>query len=514
MRDTPVHAPSLGCLAAARDMSHSKKKSKQRKPRPGKSGASAATGERLNNEVLTSLNRLGDKLSQLDDEQTSPSCPLGDCDVELAVAVAALDLAGGEGDDTTSAATDSEESLPQISSDDEGTLTSPGPALSHWRTLPLQVQSAYQLLSDGADYIHATSTKYTLVAKVDAKEGGNLALELRKGAELVGAGTLLLFSPDCGSSRSLKRYTKQFARAVISSTVALVKSFVDGLAFGAPHDGNNIGAQRTGAVWAACDNLRKVLPRGNRAAMRRELMVWVRDCSESIEEFGGILELGPRDDTCGGEEEGCMTDEDQFTESEMDVARAAVNLMKCSKNVLALVLKACESAGDVVESFVEKSKDGVEAEAVAPEGSSSESGFQRKGETLQCISNLHELGRTVGEGVTNFGVMLYPPLENSSSNEELIREASKMTSSADVNDETDGAMVNTSPLSLQLERQLRAISECIGAIEELRPSITEEVRLAMERLRGALEVRRKEIQEATTSWSEASNLQPSHGADR
>ena len=450
------------------------------------------TGDRLNNEVLASLNRLADKLSQLDDEPASQSCPLGDCDVESAVAaVAALDLAGSDdGDNATSAATVSEESSPQIPSDDEGPLASPGPALSHWRTLPLQVQSAYQLLSDGADYIHATSTKYTLVTKVDAKEGGNLALELRKGAELVGAGTLLLYSPGCGSSRSLKRYTKQFARAVISSTVALVKSFDDGLAFGAPHDGNNVGAQRTGAVWAACDNLRKVLPRGNRAAMRRELMVWVRDCNESIEEFGGILELGPRDDTCADEEEDCMIDEDQFTESEMDVARAAVNLMKCSKNVLALVLKACECAGDDVESFIEKSKDGAETEAAAAEGNSSESELQRKGEALQCISNLHELGRTVGEGVTNFGVLLYPPLENSSSNED------------------------SSPLGLQLERQLRAISECICAIEEMRSPITEEVRLAIERLKGALEVRRKEIREAATSWNEASNLQPSSDANR
>ena len=502
-------------------MSNSKKKGKQRKPKPGKSGASAVTGEHLNSEVLSSLNRLADKLSELDDEQASPSCLSGDCDVELAVAaVAALDLAGGDGDDTTSVAAVSEESVPQIPSDDEGSrhnlqsadpLTSPGPALSHWRTLPLQVQSAYQLLSDGADYIHATSTKYTLVTKVDAKEGGNLALELRKGAELVGAGTLLLYSPGCGSSRSLKRYTKQFARAVISSTVALVKSFDDGLAFGAPHDGNNIGAQRTGAVWAACDNLRKVLPRGNRAAMRRELMVWVRDCSESIEEFGGILELGPRDDTSGGEEEDCMIDEDQFTESEMDVARAAVNLMKCSKNVLALVLKACECAGEDVESFGATSKDGVEA---AAEGNSSESDLQRKEETLQCISNLHELGRTVGEGVTNFGVLLYPPLDNSSSIEESIGDATKMTSLANVNVETDGVAVSTSPLSLQLERQLRAISECLGAIEELRSPITEEVRLAMERLEGALEVRREEIRKATTSWSEASNSQSSYDPNR
>ena len=293
------------------------------------------------------------------------------------------------------------------------------------------------------------------------------------------------------------------------STVALVKSFDDGLAFGAPHDGNNIGAQRTGAVWAACDNLRKVLPRGNRAAMRRELMVWVRDCSESIEEFGGILELGPRDDTSGGEEEDCMIDEDQFTESEMDVARAAVNLMKCSKNVLALVLKACECAGEDVESFGATSKDGVEA---AAEGNSSESDLQRKEETLQCISNLHELGRTVGEGVTNFGVLLYPPLDNSSSIEESIGDATK--SLANVNVETDGVAVSTSPLSLQLERQLRAISECLGAIEELRSPITEEVRLAMERLEGALEVRREEIRKATTSWSEASNSQSSYDPNR
>eukprot|EP00566_Odontella_aurita_P028758 CAMPEP_0113590568 /NCGR_PEP_ID=MMETSP0015_2-20120614/36756_1 /TAXON_ID=2838 /ORGANISM="Odontella" /LENGTH=144 /DNA_ID=CAMNT_0000496793 /DNA_START=237 /DNA_END=667 /DNA_ORIENTATION=- /assembly_acc=CAM_ASM_000160 len=55
------------------------------------------------------------------------------------------------------------------------------PRLSHWRTLPPDVQSAYKMMDDGSELIRATSTKYTLVGKVDVDEGAKMSPELLRG---------------------------------------------------------------------------------------------------------------------------------------------------------------------------------------------------------------------------------------------------------------------------------------------------------------------------------------------
>ena len=239
----------------------------------------------MNAEVLDSLTRLADTLSKLDERHYHIGT-IDDDAKDITEATAAMSLS------------------PQQSIQEQQQPEQQQQTIGYWRSLPTEVTAAYQLLSDGAEYIHATSTKYALVGKVDSHEGGSLALELRKGAQLIGTGTLLLFSPECGSSRSLRHYVKQSSRAVISSLLSLVRVYEDGSAQGDPNDGNNVGAQKTGAVWAACDALRLKLPKGNRAAMRRELMIWVRDCNESIEEFDEMLALGPRsDDDDDGEEE-------------------------------------------------------------------------------------------------------------------------------------------------------------------------------------------------------------------
>lgn len=50
------------------------------------------------------------------------------------------------------------------------------PHLSHWRTLPPAISTAYDYITKGTEIVKATSTKYTLVGKIDAKEGSKLAV--------------------------------------------------------------------------------------------------------------------------------------------------------------------------------------------------------------------------------------------------------------------------------------------------------------------------------------------------
>jgi len=66
------------------------------------------------------------------------------------------------------------------------------PKLSHWRTLPEAVQSAYDYIQKGAELCKATSTKYALVGKINADEGANLAVRL----VIV---TILFVAPPCVS---------------------------------------------------------------------------------------------------------------------------------------------------------------------------------------------------------------------------------------------------------------------------------------------------------------------------
>jgi hypothetical protein len=427
----------------------------------------------MNAEVLHSLTRLADTLSKLDERHYYTGNIDGDdgSTDEITAATASMSLS----------------SQPSTSSSPNSDTKDQTPTIGYWRTLPTEVTAAYQLLSDGAEYIHATSTKYALVGKIDSAEGGKLAAELRKGAQLMGTGTLLLFSPECGSSRSLRHFVKQSSRAVISSLISLIRAYEDGSAQGTPNDGNNIGAQKTGAVWSACDNLRLKLPKGNRAAMTRELLIWVRDCNESIEEFDEMLALGPRDDD---EEDG--DEEEQYSQSEMKIAGAAVNIMKCSKNVLGLVMKVCECVG---ESLGESKPH--------DENLNNESSDQKRKGLLQFITNLHRVARRIGEGVTEFGVSMYPPLDLST--KEL---ATKKTSL--LNGDVDIPSLGSTTLGLQLEYQLHSLTECVLGIkncelqtmsgEPIQTCYSEEVNDAVTKLVAAIPVRCKESVDGITSW--------------
>lgn len=433
----------------------------------------------LNAQVLASLNRLAVTLAQLDETKSVQPCAVEDGLVNGTATLRLTD--NGDTDNTL------------IKSS-----TLPIQSISHWRTLPPEVTSAYQLLIDGASYIHATSTKYTLISNTGHnQESGNLAVELRKGAELIGTGSLLLFSASCGASRSLKHYVKLNVRAVVATVLNLLKYFEDKNAGGVDtkDNNNNIGAQKTGAIWSACDKLISSLPRGNRAAMRRELMVWMQDCNESIAEFEALMSLGPKilalGDNDDDKEDEDASDE-QYTANELKLAKASVNLMKCSKNVLKLVLSASECVGEHLE--------GLSSSQEEDESKRNDNQKERK-EMLQYIADLHDKARTIGVGVSDLGVMLYPPfeMEMDVNTEDVLSKKSQLRSNLNIPN-----LVNTT-LGLELDCQLHSLLECVESVHHaektcgftsIKECMSKDVVESSERLLNAVHIRCKEIEEA------------------
>merc|ERR1712038_1636606 len=113
---------------------------------------------------------------------------------------------------------------------------------------------------------------------------------------------------------------------------------------------DNVGAQKTGAVWSACDDILSKLPRGNRACMRREIFTWVADCNETMQEFQDIVEHSSTtsvgDDDVDVDDEEDFVSEERYSSKELGIAIASLALIKCSRGILGLVLKACECAGE------------------------------------------------------------------------------------------------------------------------------------------------------------------------
>lgn len=196
--------------------SNNKKKNRQKQKNGGGKDSASSSGEvDLNAEVYEALTRLADSLAQLDERRdplptattsVSPSPaspPAHDPPQSLAGGgnegneggekdtgennttehVASLEIKQKE--EAASGKTSTTEDIKHGNSNDnvhaeiENIVSTPLP-LSHWRVLTTEVEAAYKLLNDGAEYIHATSTKYALVGKVDSKEGGNLAVSPRR----------------------------------------------------------------------------------------------------------------------------------------------------------------------------------------------------------------------------------------------------------------------------------------------------------------------------------------------
>jgi hypothetical protein len=260
------------------------------------------------------------------------------------------------------------------------------PDLSHYRELPNDVKTAYDLLDQGASLIHATSTKYTLIGKISIPDQEKLAADLLRGCELIGAATHSLLQDGTGCSRSVRQTALKASLAICINVLRLVESFEDESAFE-----QNIGAQKTGAVWESCDTImNKLLPQGNRSAMRRDFFTWTRECQDTTDEFLEMIDLGPAEIGSGdcGEEEGddLFDDADQFSEMEMPIATACFRLFKCSRGTMKAALEASEELG----------KRATESQAEMY--------------YLDLIRQLYDYARVVGEGVTNFGSVLYPPL--------------------------------------------------------------------------------------------------------
>jgi hypothetical protein len=255
------------------------------------------------------------------------------------------------------------------------------PKLSHWRVLPEPVEMAYKVMTDGAELVKATATKYTLVGKINVEEGSKLAKDLLQGCELVATGALVICEDNVGCSRSTRHHVKQAARAIVATTLELVKVFANGSVF---EENEQLGAQKTGAIWSTGDALFKI-PKGNRASMRRDLFTWTKECNETMEEFTEMIQLGPLDND---EEEGSddAFGDDQYTAKELPIVEASLTLIKISRGSMNVTLKACEAAGDAVCGNAEEG-------------------------LFEWIATLHNLARVVGEGMTDLGTCLYPPLE-------------------------------------------------------------------------------------------------------
>ena len=289
------------------------------------------------------------------------------------------------------------------------------PNLSHYRVLPDNLQTAYALLHQGATLVRATATKYALVGAIDTKDQGSLGTDLLKGCELIGAACHVTMPDPNGCSRALREYTQKAVLSIFVATLKLVEAFYPQLAsskqtISVASKDNNVGAQRTGAVWEACDHiLNKMLPQGNRNAMRRELFTLTRECNDTMEEFQELVELGPRDET---EEQNVEQEEeeddyfgndedDQYSELELPMAQACLGLLKNSRGNMKVALEACEALGKLEQ----------------------ESGESEKSKHLRAILTTHGHAKKVGEGVTDLGSLLYPPLQPSDLRDGLLQQA-------------------------------------------------------------------------------------------
>ncbi len=278
--------------------------------------------------------------------------------------------------------------LAEMLKSDESANKDP-PHLSHFRELPKDVTTAYELIHQGAELIHGTATKYTLVGKIDETEQKKLGADLLSGCELIASATLALLQDATGCARAVRRTAQRATLAIILTVTHLASAFSDHTALE-----ENIGAQKTGAVWESCDKiLKRLVPQGNRNAIRREILTWTRETNDSMEEFQEMIDRGNIENADGDVSEELDdifgSDDDQYSETEMATAKACLGILKCSRGSMKLTLDACEALG---LKFAETNE----------------------GIHLDQLMEVHRCARTVGEGVTDVGSLMYPPILPSS----------------------------------------------------------------------------------------------------
>ena len=260
------------------------------------------------------------------------------------------------------------------------------PLLSHYREIPDEVTKAYELLTQGAQMIHSTATKYTLVGKIDENEQKKLGADLLSGCELLGAATHAILQDSNGCARAVRRATQRVTLAILLTVIQLAAAFSDHTALQ-----ENVGAQKTGAVWDSCDKiLNRLVPQGNRNAIRRELFTWTRETNDSMEEFQEMIDRGPSEDASNDEmgeafDDLFGDDDDRFSLSDLPVAKACLGILKCSRGAMKLTLDVLEDLGSKYAATHDET-------------------------ILEKISFVHHSARLVGEGVTDLGSSMYPPL--------------------------------------------------------------------------------------------------------
>ena len=321
------------------------------------------------------------------------------------------------------------QTLHRIEASLQAMSTVPAVPLSHYRVLPQATKEAYEILEQGAALIHGTSTKYTLLGKLDTVEQTKMSHDLRQGCELIATACLVLHEKSTGSSLSLRKHVIQASRAIVASTTHLLEAYTHGEALASQQD---LGAQKTGAVWQMCSAvLDRKVPMGNRNAMRRDLLTYTIECQETMDEFQEVIEQGPAmesDDepkkkdiaaTANGETEGdsweaFLSGESQqyTTPKEMAVAQAALAILKISRGAIKLSLQACDAVGDPLKES-------------APSNDEKPSAAEQHAR-LEWMRLLHEECCAVGEGVTDLGTIMYPPLKLSDVSLQLSKQMSRV----------------------------------------------------------------------------------------
>lgn len=281
--------------------------------------------------------------------------------------------------------------------------------LSHWRVVPEDIVMANDMLQGGAQLIHGTATKFTLISRLDLTEGVSLGQDLLKGCQHVSTSAMIVCGTNKtesrttggGSSLSLQKSYQHHCRAIVLSCLQLLDTIL------LPPNANAMQAPpRTGAVWSACDKIQQV-PKSNRAAMRRDMLIWMKECNETIEEFQEALQENPQQQ----QEEGADHDDDDNEEGdvtwdgflqgegsgyqpfEVPVVEAALSIIKCSRGSVNVALGACECVGALAEK-----EDEEQSEDTGPS------------RLLKWIGDLHDMARGVGDNMTNVGTALYSPL--------------------------------------------------------------------------------------------------------
>jgi hypothetical protein len=200
----------------------------------------------------------------------------------------------------------------------------------------------------------------------------------------------------------------------VATTLHLIEAYTHGDAFTPDH--KELGAQKTGAVWQTCSViLDKKLPMGNRNAMRRDLLTYIMECQETMDEFQEMIDLGPSigmnqdaDEPASAEDQGNKGESfeefingqnDQYsTSKELALAEAVLTLVKLSRGTIKLSLQALDAVGEELKESSMASEEGRPGKA------------EQKAR-LQWIRSLHEECCSVGEGMTDLGTTLYPPLK-------------------------------------------------------------------------------------------------------